>query len=781
MNIDTSENAPIKKFDMKKVLFLIIFSISSMVLMDAQNLTRYDIPLEVNGAELSNAWVGGLKSPQFSNADLNNDGVDDLFIFDKTGNVILTFVNKGTGGEPKFEYDHNLASKFPRLRDWAMMRDFDNDGAMDIFGQITDSANQGIAVWKGKWEGNKLAFDRVLFPQLTIDAIPISTGNGLFTQIFVSNQDIPGIYDMDDDGDIDILTFSSVGGVIFLYKNLDVENGNSPGTFEFEKVDDCWGRFYESGIVGCLELSDNANDCAIRLVNDEPDDNRSGVHAGSTIAIFDGDADGDKDIILGDISFFNLIYAENEPSNGMAWIVDQDCEYPSGDIPADIVAFPAAYIVDVNNDGKRDMVVSPNTSNNGEDRNPVWYYKNEGTDDAPIFEFQTKQFLLDEMIDVGNGANPTFVDYNADGLLDIVVGNNSYWLTGGLKDSRLQLFLNIGTSTAPKFELTDDDFLGFSDLFMTSANIFNFAPTFGDIDSDGDLDLVIGDNSGRLTFVENTAGPNQTMSFSSPQYNWMTIKVGQLSTPDLVDINRDGLMDIVVGEKTVNFIDYTDTVSSFNLFINTGTASEPMFDPNSLNAPNFAYFGFANTIDVGFNSGESAPAIVDTGDDFLMFSGASSGQLKVYRGIEDNIYGTFEKLYNDYGELQSGWTTRPAVADINDDGILDMLVGNRRGGLQFIKTDFRIDGTSTDVVEITKESAVRIYPNPTSDLINIDILGVNVQLDVQLFNANGQLLLEEKISENSNSIELTNYTAGIYFLKWRDQDGGAGIEKIVVF
>jgi len=763
----------------KYFIFLIVVLICSLD-SNAQNLRRLDVKVEINGTELPNAWVGGLKAPQFSNADLNNDGVDDLFIFDKTGNAVLTFVNKGTGEEPKFEYDYRLASKFPFLRDWAMMRDFNNDGIMDIFGQITDSANQGIAVWKGKWEGNQLAFDRILFPQLTIDAIPISTGNGLFTQIFVSNQDIPGIYDMDDDGDIDILTFSSVGGVVFLYQNMDVENGNDPETFEYVKVDDCWGRFYESGIVGCLELSANPNDCAIRLTDDQPD-NRSGVHAGSTIAILDGDDDGDKDIILGDISFFNLIYAENDKSNGNPWVNQQDCEYPSYNVPAEIVAFPAAFIVDANNDGKRDMIVSPNTSNSGEDRNAVWYYKNEGTDAAPDFNLKTKQFLLTDMIDVGNGANPSFVDYNADGLLDIVVGNNSYWLTGGQKDSRLQLFLNIGTSTAPKFELTDDDFLGFSDLFINSANIFNFTPTWGDIDGDGDEDLMLGDNSGRLTFVENTAGANNTMTFGPPQYNWQAIKVGQLSTPDLVDINRDGLLDIVVGEKTVNFIDYTDTISSFNLFLNTGTATEPQFDPNSLNAPNFAYFGFANTIDVGFNSGESAPAIFDTGDDFLMFSGASSGQLKVYRGIENNIYGAFEKIYNDYGNLKSGWTTRPAIADLNNDGILDMLVGNRRGGLQIIETDFRTDGTSTDIAEVPFASPIKIFPNPTDDLVNINLQADFGALDIQLFNASGQIVLTKKILGVNHSINLENLPSGIYFLKWQDGINNRGVEKIVVY
>ncbi len=759
--------------------FLVIF-ICLADTISGQQLSRYNFPVELNGQDLENAWVGGLKSPQFSTGDLNNDGQDDLFVFDKTGNVILTFKNEGTGDDPQFAYRPSLAVNFPELEDWAMLRDFNGDGAPDIFGQLTNTANQGIGVWKGKWEGNVLAFDRISFPQLSIDAIPISTGNGLFTQIFVSTQDIPGIFDLDDDGDLDILTFSSLGGVIFHYQNMDVENGNSLETFEYEKVDDCWGRLYESGIDGCLDLSPNANDCAALRFTEMDTERNGGLHAGSTLAIFDGDDDGDKEVVLGDISFTNLIYASNNQSSGTAWIDNQDCEYPSYDLPLDLIAFPAAYVADMNNDGKRDMVVSANSPISGQDRNSVWYYKNTGTDLAPIFDFQENEFLVDEMVDVGQGANPTLVDFNADGLLDIVVGNNSYWLPGGIKESRIQLLLNVGTIDQPSFELADDDVAGLKDIFLSSANIFNFAPTFGDLDGDGDEDLFFGDNSGRITFVENTAGINQPMTFGFPEYNWMEMKVGQQSTPEIVDINRDGLLDFIVGEKTVNFIDYTDTVSSFNLFINTGTATEPMFTPNPNEFPNFQYFGFVETVDDGFSSGESAPAILDTGSEFLLFSGASSGKIKVYENIEGNIYGKFDELYSDYGNLKVGWATRPALGDINDDGILDMLVGNRRGGLTFVETDFRMDGTSTATASVQKEIEFQIFPNPTDDQINVSFSKDAKRCQVQIFDQTGRLIHFEKNVETEMVISLGHLPAGMYFLKLVDQAGRQAIEKIVV-
>ena len=87
------------------------------------------------------------------------------------------------------------------------------------------------------------------------------------------------------------------------------------------------------------------------------------------------------------------------------------------------------------------------------------------------------------MIDIGTGANPAFADVNADGLMDMVVGNSTFFLPGGNKDSRLFLYENIGSLNAPKYQLVDDDYLELSQYNSTSS-YFNFSPTFGDLDHD---------------------------------------------------------------------------------------------------------------------------------------------------------------------------------------------------------------------------------------------------------------------------------------------------------
>ena len=140
------------------------------------------------------------------------------------------------------------------------------------------------------------------------------------------------------------------------------------------------------------------------------------------------------------------------------------------------------------------------------------------------------------MIDIGTGATPAIVDYNGDGLLDLVVGNETFYKSGGEKDSRLFLFENIGNSTAPAFELVNDDYLNFSQL--VGSNNFYLAPEFGDLDNDGDLDLLVGESSGKLFYAENTAGVGNALAFGAIQFNWMGIDVGQNSVPEIVDFGQ---------------------------------------------------------------------------------------------------------------------------------------------------------------------------------------------------------------------------------------------------
>ena len=200
----------------------------------AQTLPRIDIPVKENNVQLTNAWGGGLNSPQFSDVDLNNDGVMDLFIFDKVGDIKLTFINDDIDDAVSYTYAPEYAKQFPKLYDWVVLRDYDADGIMDIFTESTVPGIFGVEVHKGKWSNNKLSFEKYQSNDGPEDILYYQQTNGSYTQIYVSKVDIPAIDDIDDDGDLDILTFNIGGGYVEYFVNQSMERGFNADSLVFE-------------------------------------------------------------------------------------------------------------------------------------------------------------------------------------------------------------------------------------------------------------------------------------------------------------------------------------------------------------------------------------------------------------------------------------------------------------------------------------------------------------------------------------------------------------------
>ena len=117
-----------------------------------------------NKDTLLNAFAGGLNSPQISEIDLNNDGKQDLFVFDRSGSSVHTFIRQANGS---FLFAPHYAAQFPRLNSWALLRDYDADGKPDIFSEVDLNAQpekdkliwtHGIRYLKNTSTGNKLSF-----------------------------------------------------------------------------------------------------------------------------------------------------------------------------------------------------------------------------------------------------------------------------------------------------------------------------------------------------------------------------------------------------------------------------------------------------------------------------------------------------------------------------------------------------------------------------------------------------------------------------------------------
>ncbi|MBK8506317.1 MAG: hypothetical protein IPL46_31415 [Saprospiraceae bacterium] len=78
------------------------------------------------------------------------------------------------------------------------------------------------------------------------------------------------------------------------------------------------------------------------------------------------------------------------------------------------------------------------------------------------YSLHSKALLNDEMLDFGTEANPLMLDYNGDGLKDLVVGSRFHEDHLTQFPSQLFLLQNTGTAAQPSFTLVTSDWLNLS-------------------------------------------------------------------------------------------------------------------------------------------------------------------------------------------------------------------------------------------------------------------------------------------------------------------------------
>lgn len=768
---------------MKKALFLLpLFALvggNHLSSQTTQMFQRFNVPVHANNKDLAFPFAGGLNAPQFSKADLDHDGVQDMVLFDRVGNVVLTFINEGSNGAPNYIFRPEYACNFPTgLVDWMLLRDFDNDGAMDIFCAAFSTGSQEIQVFKGYYDGHGLKFTPHLFtyPPSCTSCNPLyifyPDQNPAFWNNFPINRgDIPSIDDIDGDGDLDIVAFpSGTSTSLTMLRNTSVENGLPLSKPQYELYDNCWGDFFENGMERCRAmLSCHPDTCALNChfgPAPAPAEDRDGLHPGATVTTLDYDKDGDKDLLLGNITFPCIGFMTNGGTPQNAWMTAQDTAFPSSSTAIDLNSFPASYYLDYDNDGQKDLISALNNPTSGEDRKGVWYYRNTSTvPGMHNFVLQNKDLFIGDMIDVGTTAHPAFADVNADGLLDLVVGNYGFYTfnnsQASFTNSRLFLFLNVGTVTAPAFQLTDSDWAGLSQFAPLD---YDFSPTFGDIDGDDDYDLLVGNNLGGVYCYRNIAGPDQPMVMqydNNPMWLGMDV-IGSISSPIVYDLDGDGLQDLVMGERSGNI----------NFFKNNGSSTQPSYPAS----PTLQKIGQIDTKVPPEVVGMSTPAIIQTLDGPVLVTGAQRGHLEAYylQGASET---TFQAISMAWGNIDEGNRSHPAFADLDNDGILEMVVGNQRGGLSMYKTEM-VDCSVPLHTHAPKGPIMRVSPNPARVWTRVD-WSVNGPVHWQAFNALGQLVAEDESNAGSFDIEVKNWKAGIFILK-AEAEGVSATGRIVV-
>ena len=186
----------------------------------------------------------------------------------------------------------------------------------------------------------------------------------------------------------------------------------------------------------------------------------------------------------------------------------------------------------------------------------VYWLKNSGTDAAPRYEPAMKIEADGKPIDTFGMPSPCVADFDGDGDLDILCGD----FLGGFT-----YFENIGTRTSPRY--APGRHLTAEDGEPLDMDLCMIVPVDIDWNRDGRVDLIVGQEDGRVAFVENTGKVVEGLPvFKQPEFFRQVaddVKFGALVTPVGFDWNNDGKEDLVCG-NTAGYIGWIENLDGGN-------------------------------------------------------------------------------------------------------------------------------------------------------------------------------------------------------------------------
>jgi len=550
-------------------------------------------------------FLGGLDVPRPQFIDIDADGDLDLFVQEKTGEL-MHFENVGTASVAEYEWRTDRYQDLD-IGEWNRFVDFDGDGDQDLFAETRSSyvryfENRGTPV----------------HPELVLATDSIRTDDG--SALFIDRQNIPYLTDLDCDGLWDLFV-GRVEGTVWRYEQAPSESDGLP---RFRLLTQ---RFENIEIIGQMGTA---------------------KHGANAMAFVDIDDDGDQDLLWGDWFEPSVLLIENTGT----------CQRPvlrSEPVPLRVAdslmtsGYNDPFPADIDADGDIDLFVGVLGGAFGPNRTHADNFYLYDNVEGQGLTLRTRRYVYG--IDVGAESIPTPVDFDADGDIDLLVSNK-------LDPSRPQrsttlFFENRGTPGAPEYHLADT---------LDFGEVFHYAPAFGDLDADGDLDAVLGTWSRNVRYLENTGGGGAE-AYALRDTAFVALPRGSNATPTLGDLDGDGDLDLLVGEAS----------GAINFYRNDGTASAPSF---TLISEEY------EEIDVGRRS---VPRLVDADRDGLLdlMVGRESGGVALYRNVGSAQAAAWQ--LDESFSIVIPSLSSPTLVDLDGDGVLDIVSGETAGGVRFFK------------------------------------------------------------------------------------------------
>ncbi|MBU1652627.1 VCBS repeat-containing protein, partial [bacterium] len=499
---------------------------------------EYDsIQVIIGEYEVPVPWVGGYSeaAPEFT--DIDGDGDYDLFLGD-TGGDLDFYLNVGGISNSEFilqEVNYQgitvSGSTFGGRSDPAFV-DIDADQDLDCF----TSDLRGLVHY---WEN-------VGSPEVPV-----------FTWITDSLEDIDVIgrariafVDIDNDSDFDLFLGDNIGHIVYF------ENIGTVYVFDYLEITD----FFES-----MEVGNSASPCFVDI-----------------------DSDNDYDLFIGN-KYGKIYYYRNDGSP-----LQYDFTLISNNwLGIDVGDYASPEFCDIDGDGDYDLFIGKDNDLTFDIPGAVHFWENTGTPQIPDFIEITQSYLT---FDAGVVCEPDLCDIDQDGDMDLFFMTNLHlgWME------------NIGSLAAPSYVLQSYELLSLSpgscdladlnddgipdlvtvdgwggniNLWLTTSappglsfqffrtletNYLLYEVTLGDLDADGDQDMVVGGSEGmvpHLYHYENQGNPSQPnfvlVSQSLPGVNYDNVLQSCL-----LDLDLDEDLDLLVHSNWSTHTSYYENIGT---------------------------------------------------------------------------------------------------------------------------------------------------------------------------------------------------------------------------